>query len=1011
MAKRSIALLLVCCSALLVLPAVAQADTTDIIEPQSEPPTAKDGWQAGTCTSDEPTQCSPETPNLFYTLAGGHPPIGFTQYIIQHEETSGNIEPAGFTIPTSPIKEPLADRDIKTLRVDLPPGLTVNPNATPRCSREDFETKIEIGPGKFIQEPNCPEGSIVGREEVTLVVTESGKVPAPGFPPGNTLPKGTVIGPKEGGEPFTKVPVYNIVPEPGEPALFGFVVAKEHVVFLETQVAWESDFHESFTIRLEESEAPFQTLKSRLVNFGQEAGNRGLVKEGNGTYINNPTTCFDPNQFPHLYSTWFRAESYGEPNPTFPVGSTPVEAKVESSSGELIRQEGCENVPFEPGVEVEPGTKAIDSPAAPTVNTTLEYLTGEESEQQESHLRKAVETLPKGMGLNPSGAQGLQACTDAQFKKGVRTYANECPAASKVGTVEIESPPLERPLSGDVYVGEQKSRDPQSGEEFRILVEAKEEAEGIDARLVGNVKADPSTGQLTAVFDEQEVGEFAGKLPEGLPQVPFTSVKLHFDQAKAVLSSPPTCSPATTTGEMTPWARPEEVVKISSAPFTLSTDPNGGSCPKTLAERNFAPSYKALMESTQGGAFSPFHVHIARTDGQQELKVVDVTLPKGLTGKLAGIPYCSETEIAAAAANSGKAELAKPSCSPASQIGTVDTVSGTGANPLHLGGKAYLAGPYKGAPLSLVTVTPAVAGPFDLGTVVVRVALGLNPETAQINAVSDVIPDVYGGVKLDLRSIDLNINRHEFMVNPTNCSAQSTTGTINGGGGDPTNPAAFSSYAIVPDPLQVTGCNALGFKPKLKVQLFGPTRRAKNPRLKATLTARKGDANIARTALTMPHSLFLDQRHIGTVCTRPQLASHTCPKASVYGSAEATSPLLSGKLKGQVYLVSSNHKLPDLLADLRGQVEIYLRGVISSKHGGLKTVFNNTPDVPVGKFVLSMKGGKKSLLRNSADNTCAKPQRAVLNIKAQNGKKVKNNKFRLKIESCKKHKKGEKHHK
>ncbi len=510
------------------------------------------------------------------------------------------------------------------------------------------------------------------------------------------------------------------------------------------------------------------------------------------------------------------------------------------------------------------------------------------------------------------------------------------------------------------------------------------------------------------MFNEQEVGELAGKLPEGLPQVPFTSVRVNFDKAKAVLTSPPTCSPATTTGEMTPWARPDEVVKISSEPFTLSTDPNGGTCPKTLAERKFAPSYKAVMESAQGGAFSPFHVQIARTDGQQELKVVNVTLPKGLTGKLAGIPYCSESAIVAAAANSGKAELASPSCSGESLIGTVDTVSGTGANPLKLSGKAYLAGPYKGAPLSLVTVTPAVAGPFDLGTVVVRVALNVNPETAQINAVSDVVPDVFGGVKLDLRSINLNINRHEFMVNPTNCAAQATTGTINGGGANPTNPAAFSSYPVN-DPFQATGCNGLGFKPKLKVQLFGPTKRSKNPRLKAVLTTRKGDANIARTALTMPHSLFLDQSHIGTVCTRPQLASHTCPKASVYGNAEASSPLLSGKLKGQVYLVSSNHKLPDLLADMRGQVEIYLRGVISSKHGGLKTVFNNTPDVPVSRVVLNMKGGKKSLLVNST-NTCAKPQRAVLNLKAQNGKKVNNNKFKLNVNSCK-GKKGKKHKK
>jgi len=436
---------------------------------------------------------------------------------------------------------------------------------------------------------------------------------------------------------------------------------------------------------------------------------------------------------------------------------------------------------------------------------------------------------------------------------------------------------------------------------------------------------------------------------------------------------------------------------------TLSKDPTGGDCPKTMAERKFAPGYKANTSSTKAGAYSPFHVLITRKDGEQELKAVDVTLPKGLTGKLAGISYCPETGIDAPPGLSGAQERANPSCPAASRIGTVTTKAGTGAHPLELSGNAYLAGPYKGAALSMATITPAIAGPFDLGNVVVRVALNVNPETAQIHAISNILPDVYGGAKLDLRTIDLDINRNQFMINPTNCNAQATSGTINGGGGDPTNPAAFSSYAVT-DPFQATACNKLGFKPKLKVKLNGPTRRAKNPRLTAILTAKKGQANIARTALTMPHSLFLDQGHIGTVCTRPQLAEHNCPKASVYGVAEAKSPLLDKKLKGKVFLVSSNHELPDLLADLRGQVEIYLRGVISSKHGGLKTVFNNVPDVPVSKFTLKMKGGKKSLLVNST-NTCAKPQRAVLNIKGQNGKKVNNKKFRLNVINCGKHKK------
>ena len=285
----------------------------------------------------------------------------------------------------------------------------------------------------------------------------------------------------------------------------------------------------------------------------------------------------------------------------------------------------------------------------------------------------------------------------------------------------------------------------------------------------------------------------------------------------------------------------------------------------------------------------------------------------------------------------------------------------------------------------------------------VRVALNVDPETAQINAVSDLIPDVFGGAKLDLRSIDVNVDRSKFMLNPTNCAAQATSGVINGGGANPANPAAFSSYAVSA-PFQATECNKLAFKPKLFTRLFGPTKRTKNPRIRAILEARNGDANLARAALTLPHSLFLDQSHIRTVCTRVQLAARDCPKGAVYGQAEAKSPLLDKKLKGPVYLVSSDNPLPDLVADLRGQVNVQLRGVISSKRGGLKTVFRQVPDVPVKKFILNMKGGKKSLIVNS-ENLCEKKQTAVLNLKAQNGKKVKNNKYRLKIDNCGKKKK------
>jgi len=1012
MAKRSVALLLVCIGTLFALPAMAAADTGDIIEPQNEPPTAADGWQSGTCYENQvgevpetpiPTKptdvskpfCSPTTPEIFYTQAGGHPPFGFDQYIVRHEtKVPGVVEPIIEDDDAEGL--PFEDRTLKTERVDLHPASTENPQGSPQCSQEDFE-RVVIIEGQPRRIPGCDPSTIVGREEVWLAVNTAEAVPNP-LEPGKFLPKGFVVNPDPA--KGTRVAVYNLEPNEGEPARLGFVIAFSKVIELKGDVAWENDFHEYFTIALPAPSVPFSTLKSRLIAFGQS---------GDGTHITTPTTCFDPNEWTHLYSTWFRGESYGEPNPTFPEGSTAFEGKLPPG----VAPSGCDRVPFDPGLDVDPGTNAVDSPADATVTTTLPSDPAKEGGEvrnegnegiSQSHVRKAEVVLPQGMGINPSGAQGLVACTDDQFKKGQRVFDNECPAASDIGSVEVVSPPLSEPLVGDVYVGTQNSRDPESGEQFRILLEAKSEHEDINARLIGKIVANKTTGDLTAVLNDKLVGQFAGELPEGLPQVPFESIKVHIDGAKNVLTTPPICS-ASGTSRFEPWARPGEQKPVTSS-VTLSDDPTGGACPKTLAERKFSPFYKAKTDSQKAGAYSPFHVNIARRDGEQELKVVDVTLPKGLTGKLAGIPYCPEDAIAAANGRSGKDEQASPSCSSASQVGSVTTKSGSGKSPLQLGGKAYLAGPYKGAALSLVTITPAVAGPFDLGNVVVRVALNVDPETAQIHAVSDVIPDVFGGVKLDIRTIDLDVDRNQFMLNPTNCAAQATQGAINGGGADPTNPAAFSSYGVS-DPFQAIECNKLGFKPKLKIQLYGGTKRNKYPRLKATLTARKGDANIARTAVTMPKSLFLEQGHIGTVCTRPQLASHTCPKASVYGKAWAISPLLDKKLSGKVYLVSSDNKLPDLLVDLRGQVEVYLRGVIGSgSTGGLKTVFRAVPDVPVSKFVLNMKGGKKSLLVNS-QNTCAKPQRAIVNMKGQNGKKKNAKKFKLNVVSCGK-KKGKK---
>ena len=576
------------------------------------------------------------------------------------------------------------------------------------------------------------------------------------------------------------------------------------------------------------------------------------------------------------------------------------------------------------------------------------------------------------MGLNPSAANGLQACTDAQLGKGT-TNPVSCPAASKIGTVSIDTPPLpDGSLTGNVYLGQQLNREPESGQEYRIFVDAESARYGISVRLVGNVSANLQTGQLTTTFAEN-------------PQVPFSSFRLQFDGGpKATLTSPPTCGPNTMTSQMTPWSgNPDATPKGG---FTLTTAPGGGACAKTLAARPFAPSFAAKTTNPKGGAYSQFNVNIARSDGNQELKGVNVDLPPGMTAKLAGVHYCPAPAIAAASAGSGVSELAKSSCPSSSLIGSATVEAGSGPSPLQITGQAFLAGPYKGAPLSMVVVTPATAGPFDLGTVVVRVALRLDPETAQVHAVSDPIPHVFGGALLDIRSVAVHINRKQFALNPTNCSPMAVGATLLGGGADPNNPAAFSSDPVSV-PFQVSNCDALEFKPKLYLRLFGGTHRAKSPRLRAVLKAREGDANISRVAVSLPHALFLKQSSLNTICTRVQFAANACPAKSIYGFARAFTPLLDKPLEGPVYLRSSDNPLPDMVTALHGQVDVDLVGRIDSVHGGLRTTYDTVPDVPVSKFILTVPGGKKGLLVNSR-NLCQKRAKAIARIKGQNGKKA-----------------------
>ncbi|HEU4944138.1 MAG TPA: hypothetical protein VFT10_03160, partial [Solirubrobacterales bacterium] len=806
------------------------AAAVDIIEAE-QPETAESGWQAGTCTTDTP-ECVPEEPDQFFTQAAGHPPVGFTQIIVRH---------------TGAFKEPVGH--IKTVLVDLPQGLSVNPEATPKC-----ELTAE---GKF-PVSGCPANTQVGYSNVEA---------STGIPP-VTLPPVEIPG----------IAVYNLKPREGEPARFGFTLPLGlGEVFLNAGVNWEGNYHEYFTIHVPEVPVlDVRILRNRLV-FDGTIGNGGLPTEEGGAFLTTPSTCFNPNQpaFATIYNTILHADSQEEeapeneydvvtptpPPPAFLAGSERVESPLPRiGGGDRVMPTGCDKIPFEPSTSQTPGTTQTDSPMGGTVEVKVPF--DPPAEIYQSNVRTANVSLPQGMGVNPSGANGLQACTDAQFGKGTRNPV-ACPAASRIGSVAIDTPPLpDGTLVGDVYLGTQLSRDPASGNVYRIFIHAASASRGLSIRLLGNVSANPLTGQLTAQVHEA-------------PQLPFDSVRVTLDGSKSPLTSPPTCGPNKTTHAMTAWSGTPDGGPQDKG-FALTTAPGGGPCAKTLGERPFSPAFGTNNSNPKGGAFTQFAMNVARNDGNQELKGVDVTLPPGLSAKLAGVRYCPAAALAAAAANSGVAEAADSSCPGSSLVGSAVVSAGSGANPYRATGKAFLSGPYRGAPLSLAVVTPATAGPFDLGAVVVRVALFVDPRTARVHAVSDPIPHVFGGALLDVRAVSVKLDRPKFALNPTNCSAMKVAGALRGGGSNPLDPAAFSSFPVSA-PFKVNGCEGLAFKPKLYMRLFGGTRRAKSPKLRAILIARDGDANIGRAAVTLPKALALEQSSLANVCTRVQFAAHKCP--------------------------------------------------------------------------------------------------------------------------------------
>jgi hypothetical protein len=648
-------------------------------------------------------------------------------------------------------------------------------------------------------------------------------------------------------------------------------------------------------------------------------------------FLTNPTSC--PA---HPTVTNGTANSWQNPD-VF------VHASFDSDpDGVPFVWKGCERVPFKPSTVVQSGTHRAANPTGLDFRIVVPQPQDPEGIAS-ANVRKVVTEFPRGVSASPSSVAGLGACSVAEIGLG-SAEAPTCPDSAKIGNVTVDTPLLEKPLEGEVILARQNENPFHST--FAVYLVAP--GPGFYLKIPGELNIDKQTGQLKTVFSD-------------LPQQPFSEVHLDFRGGPtAPFTTPNTCGTYKTRTELTSWASPDPVV--TEAPMQIDENCSGGG--------SFNPQLQAGVANPVAGARSPLTIRIRRQDGEQNLSRFDITLPQGELASLKGVGVCSE-----AAAPSGN-------CPKDSQIGISTTAIGSGAFPLFIPqpGKSptalYLAGPYKGAPYSLVALVPAQSGPFDFGNIVVRTAINLNPVTAQVIAKSDPLPQILEGVPIQYRDVRIEVQKPDFSVNPTSCEQRHVTTSIYSVEGAVSHPSV---------PTKVGDCASLGFGPKLAFKLRGGTNRGDFQALTATLTTGKKEANIARVAVTLPHSEFLEQGHIGTVCTRVQFAAKKCPEASIYGTAKATTPLLDQPLEGPVYLRSSNHSLPDLVAQLNGQFDIELAGRIDSQNGGIRNTFEVVPDAPVSKFTLKMKGGAKSLLVNSR-NLCKSVSRASVKMVGQNGK-------------------------
>jgi hypothetical protein len=829
---------------------------------------------------------------------------------------------------------------LRSLKLAFPSGLVANPMATgARCTLAELNGGIEAPP------TGCSPESQVGVVEFEVMNSFA-----------------------------TTEPLFNMVPPPGVPAEFAFALEKAVV---HVQGGVDGGFHLTAGSTEILSLYPISGITVGLWGNPSDARHdyqrKGVGYAGSGCgsgheegcsippaaapFLTMPTSCQGEATFEAAASGWLG-------------GETSASVPLTDIGGAQIQVPGCDKLAFDPSIESNPTTDHGESPSG------LDFSIHQPQDQSldglaTAPLRDASVTLPEGLVLNAAAANGLDSCTEQQMgyapeegKVRFETTPQTCPNAAKVGTIEVHTPLLEQPQRGSIYVAQPFAN--PFGSLLAIYLAIEDEETGIVAKLAGKVEPDPATGQLTAEFVEN-------------PQLPLEDIDLHFFEGpRGVLTTPLTCGGHTTVSTLTPWSTPEGAEAKPSSTFQTTV---GCSSSEAAASRDW--SFEAGTESPLAGAYSPFVLRIARPDGSQHLTGVEMTLPEGLIGKLAGVAYCPESGIAQARSREepekGKLEQQQPSCPASSEVGTVNVTAGSGSAPIPVSGHAYLAGPYKGAPLSLVAIVPAVAGPFDLGAVVDRVALDIGEYDARIHAIADPLPTVRNGIPLDVRSVEMKLDRSSFTLNPTSCEAKAIEGT---------GSTQAGQIVSLNNRFQVGECGRLGFKPKLSLSLKGGTRRSAHPSLRAVVKLPKSGANVASVQVGLPHSEFLDQSNLGKVCTQADLKAATCPKGTVYGHVKAWTPLFDKPLEGPVYLgVGFGYQLPALVAELNGQVRVLLVGKTdTTKKHGLRNTFETVPDAPAEKLVLELKGGPKYGLLVNSENICHRPQKASATFTAANGK-------------------------